>query len=488
MSFLSKLRGASADSKKLEEDGSRQALRLFHEAAEHVPAYRNFLSEHKINPHKIKSLQDFAGVPFIDKANYISKYSLKERCWGGKADPVLTFEMSTGSTGQPFYWPLSEVAERRNFEFLEYSFTNYFNLAKHRTLVLNCFSMGAWAAGTIVDSGIKYLGRKGYPVSLFSPGFDIGHAIRLIQQNGAAFDQIIIGGYWKSARAVIDMGRQEGIDWSKFKVRLFHGGEAYPEAWRANIIKDAQTDSFSDLNYYANSEIGLMAMETPLTITARQYLAQIDPTLGGRIPNSESREPSLQQYNPLWQWFELSPAEDGLSEIVITADNAAPLVRYNTHDFGGVISFEDLSSAVDAPDEYAVTPWPAVYVFARQHTSVTFYGLKIYQEHFVTALEDPELRPYIGRGYLAAVNLVEGRKKTDTRLELTLELAPRAKLTKKLNDTVTIKLVENLKKVNSAFDKLTNELGEEAYPHCVFRPHGDPVFKGAKQTATKVGR
>ena len=47
----------------------KRPVLIFHEAAKRVPAYKDFLKKHKVNPSKIKTLHDFKQVPIIDKKN-----------------------------------------------------------------------------------------------------------------------------------------------------------------------------------------------------------------------------------------------------------------------------------------------------------------------------------------------------------------------------------------------------------------------------------
>lgn len=472
----------------LRREGEKRALALFHQAAKRVPAYRQFLHEHGIRPSGIRSMEDFAGLPYMDKDNYIRRFSLPELCWDGKIDQVVGFEMSTGSSGSPTYWPLSRAAEGANFWYFRLLFERIFAAHTRRTLVLNCFTMGAWPAGTITDNGMEYLNKElGWPVYKFSVGLDLQHAVRLVLQHGEAFEQIVIAGYWKTTRGIIDLGRKEGVEWGRYKLGFFHGGETYPESWRDNLVRDGATDYARDINFYANTELGLMAMETPLSIAVRRRLASTDPELGGLLSNQERRQPSLQQFNPELLWAEsVTSSLEEAPELYLTGNNAMPLIRYNTHDHGGVVAYEDLARLAPEESHRQDLPWPGLYVFGREHTSVTFYGLKIFPEHFVTALEDRRLRPYVGRGYLAAVTLVEKRSKTDTILTMTLELAPAAKPSRKLEEAVRGILIENLCRVNASYEKLYQAYGADVAPALEFLPHGDPAFKGNKQTATKV--
>ena len=113
-----------------------RARTLFREAAQRVPAYRNFLKKHGIDAKKIRSREDFAHVPLTDKLNYIAKYSLAELSWDGKLQAKY-ISSSSGSTGVPFYWPrgtnqdtISGLTFRRVYE-------DIFGSRHGRTLCVN---------------------------------------------------------------------------------------------------------------------------------------------------------------------------------------------------------------------------------------------------------------------------------------------------------------------------------------------------------------
>src|SRR6185369_17412635 len=98
----------SSNTSPLYQEGFTHALNLFHLMAEGVPAYKAFLKEHDIDHRLVKTRGDFAQIPWVDKTNYITKYPLNELCWGGDLSKNKYISMSSGSTGEPFFWPRGE--------------------------------------------------------------------------------------------------------------------------------------------------------------------------------------------------------------------------------------------------------------------------------------------------------------------------------------------------------------------------------------------
>ena len=86
-----------------------RALRTAREAARRVPAYRDHLENHGIDQSTVMSL---AELQETDKASYIDRYALPERCVDGRLPLVgTTIDESSGSTGTPYNW-VRGAAER----------------------------------------------------------------------------------------------------------------------------------------------------------------------------------------------------------------------------------------------------------------------------------------------------------------------------------------------------------------------------------------
>jgi phenylacetate-CoA ligase len=51
-----------------EREGEKKALVTFHQAAQRVPAYKDFLKKHNVNPEKVVTIEDFKQfVPVMTK-------------------------------------------------------------------------------------------------------------------------------------------------------------------------------------------------------------------------------------------------------------------------------------------------------------------------------------------------------------------------------------------------------------------------------------
>ena len=82
------------------------ALALFHSVAATVPAYRAFLAEQGLDPSAIQTVEDFkARARRSTKQNYQSRYPLADLCRDGELASCDFIAVSSGSTGQPTFWP-----------------------------------------------------------------------------------------------------------------------------------------------------------------------------------------------------------------------------------------------------------------------------------------------------------------------------------------------------------------------------------------------
>jgi len=86
-------------------------LLLFHRCVAEVPAYRQFLEVRGVKPAEITSFSAFQALPLMGKADYMQAYRLTERCLGGSLKGSDRVAVSSGSTGQPTFWPRSVLHE-----------------------------------------------------------------------------------------------------------------------------------------------------------------------------------------------------------------------------------------------------------------------------------------------------------------------------------------------------------------------------------------
>ena len=128
--------------------GEKNALSVFRMAAQKVPAYKNFLKVNKINPLKIKTIKDFKKLPVVDKHNYLRAYPLKDLCLDGDLSKARIISCSSGSTGEPFFWPRGTRQEIEGAQQVELLY-RILGIDKP-TLIIIGFAFGNWISGSFM--------------------------------------------------------------------------------------------------------------------------------------------------------------------------------------------------------------------------------------------------------------------------------------------------------------------------------------------------
>jgi len=316
-------------------DGGRAALELFRRTAATVPAYREFLRAHGIDPAGVESLDDFRRVPMMDKESYHRRYPLPQRCRDGRLDGCDLVSVSSGSSGSPTIWPRTvadELAVARRFEQV---FRDGFQAGQRTTLAVVCFPLGTWVGGLFTTACVRHLSAKGYPVTTVAPGNNKAEILRVLPELAPHFEQVVLLGYPPFLKNVIDSGLAEGIPWADYQIKLVFAGEVFSEQWRELVagragLADAARGSAS---LYGTADAGVLANETPLSVTVRRFLAS-RPALA-KEAFGESRLPTLAQYDPASRFFETRAGT-----LLFTGDGGVPLVRYHIADEGGLIGYQ----------------------------------------------------------------------------------------------------------------------------------------------------
>jgi phenylacetate-CoA ligase len=457
--------------------GQKRALKLFHLVAKRVPAYRDFLSKNNINPNKIKTFEDFLHVPVTDKENYINQYPLEELVWDGALEKAHVIVASSGSYGSPHLWPRGHLEEAYVALEHELSTACMFNVERHSTLVVVCFAMGMHIAGTTTARAMVHLHEKGYPVTVVTPGYATESIITLVSKLGNKYDQVILAGYPPHIKEVIDRGRHEaGIEWEKKNIKFLFAGEGFNESWRdymANLVGGDPSRDF--INIYGSADAALMGQETQASIAIRRFILQ-SRSLQQKAFGTD-RTPFLYQYYPEHRFF-----EEVEGELVITGVGRIPLIRYNIHDQGGVLTQQkiaELSTECNQllqrlQEKEQLWNLPFVYVFGRSNQMVVLYGANVYLDHVRHALEDKKVREYVSGKVILRTEEDENKNQ---RFHIDIECAQDVDQNEKLCSLLARHIKETLLKMNSEYKVVHDSIGEKAYPMIHLYSHGHDLFR-----------
>lgn len=463
-------------------DGAREALDLFHAVARDVPAYRRLLAEQNIDPAAVRSPADFARLPLLDKKNYNRRFTLDELMLGGKLTRSDFFAVSSGSTGEPTFWPRAQADEFPVAVRFEQVFRDAFRAHEKRTLAVVCFALGTWVGGMFTSSCMRHLSAKGYPVVTATPGNKIDEILRVVQRLGPQFEQTVLLGYPPFLKEVVDAGRSQGLDWSPFKVKLVMAGEVFSETWRdlvAERLGGADPLRFG-ASIYGTADAGVLGQETPVSIAIRRFLAERPEAAQAMF--GDTRLPTLCQYDPTARYFE---SLDG--SLAFSGWNGVPLVRYHIADRGGILPYDAMlakmrdlgcdpvaavqQSASSSPGP-APRRQPFVWVFGRTDFTVSFFGANVFPETISLGLEQPEVRARVTGKFVMQVK--EGTADEKPRLTVAVELAKDASGDDAFAEVVAAAILAQLRRLNSEF---TNYVPAEFQkPLVTLYPTGHPDY------------
>jgi phenylacetate-CoA ligase len=446
-----------------------RALRTARNAARRVPAYRDHLERHGVDPGGIRSL---AELPETDKASYIDQHPLPARCLDGRLPLVgTTIDESSGSTGTPYNWVRGAV-ERDHVRRMIGFFARY-SFGTEPLVVLNAFSMGAWATGMTTAIALE---RNGL---VKATGPHVDKIIGTMRELGPGYRYLIVG-YPPFVKLLLDEGDARGFDWSAYTMHALLGGEGNSEGLRDYLLR--RFESVVSGYGATDVEIGLAA-ETPVTVALRR-LALERREIAEALFGETDRVPMVFQYNPMLHHVETN-ARGELLFTVCRSGTLSPKVRYNVHDEGGVLRDDELRRRLAA---FGLTPealappgfgrlvrMPYLFVFGRADSTVSVMGANIYPGDIEGGIyADPSLAAHV-RSF--RLSLVEERP-GETRPLVSIELE-RGEPTDELSAALAAQIEAHLLATNTDYREAVGEYPELMVPIVRLSGAGTGPFEGS---------
>ncbi|MGY4720249.1 phenylacetate--CoA ligase family protein [Naumannella huperziae] len=350
------------------ELGRYRAWLAYDNAARRVPAYREFLAEQGIAPGAVDGEPPtLAGVPEMDKASYIKRWSVQERCLDGRLPTRgVVVDESSGSTGTPTSWVRGPAERNAVRTLLQIGFRGTTAAAEKPIFILNAFSLGAWATGMNISASLTDV------AIIKSIGPDRDKIISTIREFGTGYTYLLLS-YPPFLKELADDDR---IDLSAHDVMAGFGGEGMSESMRDHLL-----GTFGAVvGSYGASDLEInLGIESDFTIALRRALLA-DPELAAAISRSEEYgvTPMIFQYNPYDYLLETNQAGELLVTIT-RPENISPRIRYNIHDRGHVATIRELAPVLRRLGHAALldglrTDLPVLFLYGRSDLSVDFNG------------------------------------------------------------------------------------------------------------------
>jgi len=484
-----------------EQKGEAKALATFHEKAEKVPAYRSFLEKNKVNPEKIKTFDDFRErVPLTDKENYILKNPLKDLCHI-ELSKMYTVAASSGTSGLPCFWPRAWEQDKMIPKFVELALLRDTQMDKKSTLLIVGLALGVYSSGEAMTHAMKDIAKHGkYPLTVATPGSEKEGVLQILKHFAPYYEQISLWAYPSFLREVIDGAEEEGIDLKNLNLWVVLGGEGFTKQWE-DFVKEKlglpKGDPTKLLTIFGESAGGVVGVSSPLTSLIRELAfkdSALFEDLFGKARGTYLL-PILEEFNPLSVLVE---EIDG--ELVITKKSAIPIVRYNLHDIGGVISHQ---KALGILKDHKYDPFellkewnigkekvwtqPMFYVFGRSDNVVSVDGANIYPESLEEVIYSLKMGKIKGFKLGMETDPETMRQRFTIYLELKEGVRPDAKEKKRMAKKAHDLILEHLLKVNLDYRKSYNDNPKSSDPLIEIHPAGKgPFQKDSKLTKRRL--
>jgi phenylacetate-CoA ligase len=380
--------------RQAERAGLMAAVLAAARARRRIPAYRAATAG--LRPWRAAvatgSLEGYlAALPILDKASYIDAHPLADRCPGGRLpERGVEVDESSGSSGRPYQWVRSRSELDQVEARLAVQAGWLLRARRHRRIVvLNCFSMGAWATGQSVTRSLSRLG------AVKSCGPDTDKALAAIELLGSDICYVV-SGYPPFLGTLLDAACRRGLDLSGHEMWGFVGGEGMTEVLRARLERTFRRV----LSAYGASDLDVgVAGETELAVAVRQAAAA-DPRFADALFGGTGRLPMVLQYDPTSYHVETIGGE---LVVTVLRKLLSPRIRYAVHDAGGTFTFRALASlarehGVELPFAGAARA-PFLFISGRIDSTLSHMGANLYPEDVDAALGTlSDLRPDLGLG------------------------------------------------------------------------------------------
>lgn len=414
----------------LEKISEKKAFYIHQCARADVPAYRKFLKNKKYN--------NINSVPETDKKNYIYPFPYEERCFYGHFPASGSIEESSGSTGTPTNWIRAIDEESLLSELAKFEFFYAFQGHKKKYISLSGWSSGPWA------TGLKFCEIIEKHTLVKNTTADADAIIRSLKSLGTKYNYLITG-YPPFLKNLFD---RNDLSWSRYKIDILTGGESCPLIWKHYVRKRLKNNKAIIISSYGASDIDIgIGFETPFSEFIRE-LAQENPELNRALFGS-SENPMIFQYNPLSHYIE----NTGKGDFTVTLlDNAvaSPKIKYNLHDAGGKISYNELCSTVEKYARNKLNMYlkknktlslPFLFILGRKDGTISIGGNNIYPEEIDIAIESSPYAKKINRFMIESTHDRNLNVQFVVHVELKKSIQKGAKLQKELEKRILATLL-----------------------------------------------
>jgi phenylacetate-CoA ligase len=440
---------------------------VFRAAKHNVKAYRQVLVENGLETFSPSSLDDWRKLPVLDKRTYINRFAPRTLSLDNQIAPAA--HASSGSSGQATFWFRGPKHKQIGTAYYSRIVDDVLQIPRSQsTLVVVCFAMGVWVAGTYTLMAFDRISdEQGRKITVVTPGMEIDDLASILTRLAPSFDHTVIVGYPAALDLLFNELAARRIV-TPVNLHLITSGDKVGEDWRSSRMNALGIGAASSVvNVYGSADGGLLAIETPLSISIRRRVSA-SPALSDHVLGKGMNTAALFQFDPQLFYFEQMEGE-----LLVTADLDVPLIRYNLHDSGKVIAYHDmmrLVAEVAIRDLYRFT-WPFLVLSGRTDVALVLYGAKVFFDALATSARDARIGPFLSGTILAyAVH-----KGSEQIFCLDLDMADASHLgDPSLPETIGRVIQEQLSVLSSEYRNSCQKLGLAlTQPRVALYPKGD---------------
>ncbi|MDQ3018811.1 MAG: CoF synthetase [bacterium] len=401
----------------------------------------------------------------MDKQNYIKKYSIEDRSYGGKLPTRgVVVDESSGSSGTPTSWVRGPYERMFIRIIIQIVFSE--QTSNKPKFVINAFALGAWATGMNISASLT-------DVSIIkSTGPDIDKIIHTLEEFGEKYSYVILG-YPPFLKNIADDKR---IDLSKYDITVGFGGEAMSENMRRYLLRTFKSVTGS----YGASDLEInIAVETDFTIKLRNAVEQNKDFAAALTRTNYGVLPMIFQYNPHDYLIE-SNAEGELLVTITRKENINPRIRYNIHDRGHVLRLKDLRPILKKHgfghiDKHLRLDMPLLFHYGRSDLSIDYYGAVVTPDTVREVIyDDAELAEKFETYRLISYEDENANK----QLHIAIELKDGTNF--RTQDFKGQEIIAKMRERNGDFDYVCSIAKEATKPTIRMYDHGTGPFKTDK--------
>ncbi|KKW22272.1 MAG: hypothetical protein UY71_C0009G0005 [Parcubacteria group bacterium GW2011_GWB1_52_7] len=458
---------------------------------------------------RFHSVADFKQYfPILDKDNFRKQYPIEALAQSGRLPHAGSFYKSAGTSGHPTLW-VESIAEELEFDkAAEFIARTMLDMISNEYVILNCWALGSWPTGVNFFASARLLGK------IVNLGTNVKETLEALKLLGPQYHYLLVG-YPPFVYHIIHACKDEGIDLASYKIDVITGGEGFVEPWRDRLIEALGAER-SIFSAYGSTDKGLgEGLETNLAYAVRSLMHIASTLLRDEIEarrvmklrfgkpalpfNRESakeflrrfikdeksidRVPMIFQFNPMMYYEEnfvkLDPAQNReVYEFLTTTlipEVTIPRIRYNIHDEGYVMTYDEVMGALQAAgidifdfnprrDRYMDLRLPFLLLFGRSDGTVSVDGANIFPEDIEECLRQHD-------ELFSMLNSFQLYITTDYRFGIALELIKDMAADEALSEKFRAYLTGALPKFSLGYSELSHEglpsanIAVETYPY-----------------------